>query len=397
MTIKRFGIDFNLQEDKIYLDSATIGKMPVASLDTIVDFYQKEGSAAIRGVHHEAVESLKKLEINRKFLADFFKIETSQVSFLPSKETALTNVLFSLESIKERKIITSILEDHSILAPIIRTHQTHGTSLNYLNLTDEQELLNKIHEQITSKLDILVLSSLTPTNGIKRDWSEIAKFCQDIEATFILDISNSVGHETVEFKGNAPNIILSSSCVGALGPQGIAFQILSNDIEKDMDPLIVGGGSIIALEERIYHLTSSGSKFECGIMNLANISSLICSMKLLANVGFSRIQEHESSLNNLIREELRNLPGIDLMEIQGVEYGPITSFASKVIDANDITIILDDLKNIIIRSGALCAHLFMYELPYNDIARVSTHLYNTKEEIRIFIEILESVMSQMET
>ncbi|NPD88085.1 MAG: aminotransferase class V-fold PLP-dependent enzyme [Asgard group archaeon] len=397
MTITRFGNDFNLQEDKIYLDSATIGKMPVSSLDTIVDFYQKEGSAAIRGVHHEAMESMKKLENNRKNIADFFKVETTQVSFLPSKETALTNALFSLEAIDKRRIITSILEDHSILAPVIKTHQSFGNELQYLNFEDEQELTDKIHEQITSKADILILSSLTPTNGIKRDWKKIAKLCHEIEATFILDISNSVGHEPIELNGISPDIILTASCVGALGPQGLALQILSNDIEKAMNPLIVGGGSIIALEETMFHLTSSGSKFECGILNLANILGLTNSLELLSNVGLSKIQEHELKLSTLIRKGISNLPSIELIEIEGVEYGPITTFASDILDANDTAIILDDMKNIIIRSGALCAHLFMYELPYNDLARISTHLYNTEEEIKTLIEFLEEILSKIET
>lgn len=397
MTITRFGIDFNLQEDKIYLDSATIGKLPVSSLNTIVDFYQKEGTATIRGVHHEAMESMKKLENKRENVADFFKVEAAQVSFLPSKETALTNALFSLESVDKRRIVTSILEDHSILAPVIKTHQSFGTGLEYLNFKDEQELTDKIHEQITSKTDILIFSSLTPTNGIKRDWKEIAKLCRDIEATFILDISNSVGHEPIEFNQMSPDIVLTASCVGALGPQGLALQILSNDIEKEMDPLIVGGGSIIALEETMFHLTSSGSKFECGIMNLANISGLTNSLELLSNVGLTKIQEHELKLNSLIRKDFSNLPGINLIEIEGVEYGPITTFASEILDANDIAIILDDMKNIIIRSGALCAHLFMYKLPYNDLARISTHLYNTEEEIKILVEFLEEILSKVET
>jgi cysteine desulfurase/selenocysteine lyase len=393
MTVKRFGIEFNLQEDNIYLDSATIGKMPVLSLNKIVEFYQNAGSAAIRGVHHEAIESSKILENNRRIFADFFKVEKSQISFLPSKETTLTNALFSLEDIEQREITTSLLEDHSILAPSIKTHQFLGTKLQYLNFEDELELIDKIQEKINSKSDILLLSSLTTTNGVVRNWKEIAKICQDIEATFILDISNSIGHELIELNSVSPEIVISASCVGALGPQGLAIQILSKEVEKEMNPLIVGGGSIIALEETMYHLTSSTSKFEVGILNLANISALACSLELLSKVGLSKIQKHEKKLNNLIRSGLSNIPGIKLIQIEGVEHGTITSFVNEVLDANDIAIILDDMNKIIIRSGALCAHLFMYDLPYNDLARVSTHIYNTEEEIKIFLETLESILS----
>ena len=395
MTINRFGIDFNLQEEKIYLDSATVGKMPVDSLNSILDFYKNEGTAAIRGVHHEAMESIKKLETKRKEFGNFFKVEPFQISFLPSKETALTNALFSLESISERRIITSILEDHSLIAPAIKTHQSFGSDLKYLNFEEEEFLLERLQEQISSKSDVLILSSLAPTNGVRRDWKEIAKLCRDVEATFILDISNSIGHELMELNDVAPDIVISASCVGALGPQGLALQVLSNDIEKEMDPLIVGGGSVIALEETMYHLTSSGSKFECGIIDLANISALMTSLNILSQVGFSKIQEHEMGLHNLLRKELGNLEGIELIGIEGADYGPIITFGSNILDANDISIILDDMKNTIIRSGTLCAHLFMYELPYNDLARISTHLYNTEEEIKILLEIISSLFQQI--
>jgi cysteine desulfurase/selenocysteine lyase len=301
-----------------------------------------------------------------------------------------------LENIGKRRVVTSILEDHSILAPVIKTHQSFGTELQYFNLDDEQQLVDKIQEQVTTKSDILILSSLTPTNGVKRDWKEIAKLCHEIEATFVLDFSNSVGHEPIELDNISPDIALTASCVGALGPQGLALQILSNDIDKEMDPLIVGGGSIIALEETMFHLTSSSSKFECGIMNLANITGLANSLELLSEIGLTKIQEHEAKLSAKVKNGLRDLSGIELIGIEGVEYGPITTFANKNLDANDIAIILDDMKNIIIRSGTLCAHLFMYELQYNDLARISTHLYNTEDEIKILVEFLEEILSQIE-
>lgn len=393
MKISRFNIDFDFPENQIYLDSATLGKMPIASLAKMTEYYKYCSSAAFRGVNQDTLRTLKELESNREYVSNFFRTDTQNVSFLPSKEVALTNVLFGINNIKEKKIVTSVLENHSLLAPSIKTHQMLGTHIDYLSINDEINILDSIQEKIVGDSDILLLSALTTTNGVLRDWKEISKICKENNTTFILDISNIVGHEVIHFYDTTPDIVLADGSVGALGPQGIAFQIISEEMNKELDPLIVGGGPIIALEEFTYLLTSTGSKFECGIINSASISALVNSLKLLFDAGLDKIHEHDTKLNNILRQKLKNTPNIEIYELDGAKHGPITSFACKSLDANDIAIVLEELKGIIIRSGALCAHLFMYELPYNDIARVSTHLYNTEEEIKIFIETLHSILS----
>lgn len=394
-SINRFGIDFNIKEGQIYLDSATVGKMPISSIDMISNYYREGGGVPVRGMYNEISRADKKLEENRKQLANFFQVEPIQISFFPSREVALTSALYSLPEINKRKILTSILEEHSVIAPAIRINNDKGTKLSYLTTTEEVDLLSNIEEKINSKEDILLLSSLASTNGVKRDWKEIAKICRDNGATFILDLSYSIGHEEFIFRELMPDIVISSGCIGALGPQGTAFQITTKDIYQDMDPLIVGGGSIITLEEEYYLLNSSGSKFETGLLNLANISAMVNSLKLLSNVGFDKIYEHERKLHTILRGELSKIEGIEINEIENAEYGPIVSFGSKMIEAHDLALVLEDLKNIQVRSGALCSHLFMYELNVSDIVRISTHLYNTEEEIRTVVDTISAVLSQM--
>ncbi len=396
-SINRFGIDFNIKPNQIYLDSATIGKMPLSSIDTITKFYKDGGGVPVRGMYNEISQANSLLETNRRELANLFKVEPIQLSFFPSREVILTNALYSLPEIKNRKIVTSVLEEHSVIAPAIRVNNDLGTKIEYLNTKDEIDVLDKINEKINSKEDILLLSSLTATNGVIRNWSEIAKICQDSGATFIVDISYSVGHEEILFDNILPDIVISSGCIGALGPQGTAFQVTSNETYKEMNPLIVGGGSIITLEEEYYLLNSSGSKFETGLINLANISSMVNSMKLLSEVGFSKIQEHEKKLGVLLRKGLSEIEGIEVMKLENAEYGTIISFGSEIIEAHDFALVLEDLKNIQVRSGALCSHLFMYELKFSDIVRVSTHLYNTKEEIQIFLETLSALIQQLQS
>ncbi len=391
--ITRFGEEFTIPEGKIYLDSATMGKMPVSSLNKMISYYKEINGAAVRSMSQEASAATKVVESSRNEIRDFFNSSESLVSFFPTREIALTNVLFSLDKMKERKIISSILEEHSLLAPTIRVHNTYGTKIDYLTIEEETNLFQSIQEKIEREGDIVLLSSLAVTNGVKRDWAGISRLCKDLGALLLLDISQTIGHEIVDFSENFPDLVISSGCIGALGPQGTAFQITNPEMYESMDPLLVGGGSIIALEEYLYVLENSDSKFEPGILNVPGIVALSNSLKVLSNIGLEKIQNHEKQLDELLRKELQNIPNITLMEIEGAEYGPIISFGSDKFEAHDVAMILEDTNNIISRSGALCSHLFMYEQKYNDLVRISTHLYNTKEEIKIFIDTLSKVVS----
>ncbi|NPD88086.1 MAG: aminotransferase class V-fold PLP-dependent enzyme [Asgard group archaeon] len=392
---QNFDLEFSLPDEDIYLDSATLGRLPTSSIKKIQDFYETNIGGTIRGTHRLAIEASKILEEKRNAISRVFSIAPNQLSFLPSREVAILNSLFYLDKSGKSKILTSVLEDHSILAPIIKISELYNLEIDFLSLKDEENLVDKLNERISSETKAVVLSSLTLGMGVKRNWRSISKICEEKEVPFILDISNSVGHEPYDFTQHSPDIVLSSGSSGALGPPGIAFQILAEDIDKTFEPFLVGGGSIVSLNTNSFKLLSGSNKYEPGQLNLAAIVGLENSLTELKNIGFEKIQSYETKLRDHIIDGLNDASKISLMESDGVEYGPILSFMSEEIDAHDIAIILEDLGKISVRSGALCSHLFMDEIGMDSLIQVSTHVYNTEEDIRKFNELLRSIMEEI--
>ena len=229
-----FGLNFYFSENEIYLDSATSGKVPISSLNKLNDFYKNLGGGINRGTHKKAHEANRELEQSRSLIADVFSIESSRISFLPSRETALTNLLLSDLFSKEDELLISTLDDHSILAPVLKMKQFKDTKLNYLSLQDELNLSESLVEKISRETKAIILSSLTLGLGATRDWKKLTKIASENEIMFILDISNQVGHEKFNFSKIHPDIVISSGSIGALGPQGTAFQILSEGMENSL-------------------------------------------------------------------------------------------------------------------------------------------------------------------
>lgn len=390
-----FNLEFLLPDEDIYLDSATLGRLPTSSIRLIQNFYETTIGGTIRGTHRLAIEASKVLEEKRNAISGVFNVAPNQLSFLPSREVAILNSLFYLDKTGKSEILTSVLEDHSILAPLIKFSEIYDIKIDFLSLKDEENLKDKLDERISRETKAVVLSALTLGIGVKRDWENISKICKDREVPFILDISHSVGHESYDFTEHSPDIILSSGSAGALGPPGVAFQILAEDIDKTFEPFLVGGGSIVSLNTNSFKLLSGSNKYEPGQLNLAAIIGLENSLTELNNIGFEKIKSYEMKLRDSIADGLRSSSQISLVERNGLEYGPILSFMSEEIDAHDIAIILEDLGKIFVRSGALCSHLFMDEIGKDSLVQVSTHVYNTEEDIRKFNELLNSIMEEI--
>ena len=231
--------------------------------------------------------------------------------------------------------------------------------------------------------------------GVSRDWRTIAKLCKDLGVPLILDISYAVGHQPLFFNNELPDIVISSGSFGALGPQGTAFQITSEEMNGRFNPILVGSGAIVSLDHENYTLLKKNSKYEPGIINIAGIVGLANSLELLSNVGFEKIQNHESRLREMIVKEIKEISQLELIADEALKLGPIISFVCEEIEAHDIAIILEDIGNITVRSGALCSHLFMKEIEKDSIVQLSTHLYNTQEEIKIFNDTLNSIMEEI--
>ena len=110
----------------------------------------------------------------------------------------------------------------------------------------------------------------------------------------VIPFKNKIGQTKIKNLNSAIKELLADFEIEKLYLQAADHvkKRIDKEKNKELDPLIVGRGPVVALEEFTYLLTSTGSKFECGIINTAGISALVNSMKLLADVGLLKIKEH---------------------------------------------------------------------------------------------------------
>jgi cysteine desulfurase/selenocysteine lyase len=73
----------------------------------------------------------------------------------------------------------------------------------------------------------------------------------------------------------------------------------------------------------------------------------------------------------------------------------VVSFTVDDMDPHDIAMILDEVANIMLRSGNHCVHSWFKAKGIDGSTRASAYFYNTEEEAQIFGETLEEIVGKI--
>ena len=134
-------------------------------------------------------------------------------------------------------------------------------------------------------------------------------------------------------------------------------------------------------------------KFEAGTPNIADAIGLAAAIKYLEQVGMDNILAHEKALTKHAVKGMKDLSKITL-------HGPtsladrcgIIPFSVKGLSSHDVALLCDSY-GIALRSGYHCAQPLHQIFQLQSSARASFYVYNTKEEIDRFIEVLKELQA----
>ncbi|MCK4367732.1 MAG: aminotransferase class V-fold PLP-dependent enzyme, partial [Thermoplasmata archaeon] len=114
----------------------------------------------------------------------------------------------------------------------------------------------------------------------------------------------------------------------------------------------------------------------------------------LSNIGLSDIEEHSRALNRKGTKLLENVPGLEILGPDVENRGAILPFNMEGLDPHDVAMILDEVANIMIRSGMHCVHSWFNAHGVKGCARASFYIYNTEEEVDILGEQIAKISEQ---
>lgn len=389
----------------IYIDNTATSQRPIQVIRAMEEFYRTYNANVHRGIHTLSEEASELYEEAHKVVARFIGAKGMQEIIFVRNTTEALNIValsYGLGVIeKGDEIVISIMEHHSNMLPWIYLAERKGARIRVVDILDNHTLnYDMLAEIINEKTKIIAITQASNVLGTLNDIKKIAKLAREVDATLVVDGAQSVPHIPVDVR-DIDCDFLAFSGHKMLGPTGIGALYGREELLEKMNPVFVGGGMISSVSLQIdgRHDVEWGVlpwKFEAGTPNIAGGIGLAEAVRYLENVGMQNIKEHEYKLTKYALEKLREGLGdnIDIYGPPPEERVGIIPFNIKGMDPHVVALYLDEY-GICVRSGFHCAEPLHHRLGLEKgTVRASFYLYNTFEEIDIFVDALVEIFKK---
>ena len=382
----------------IYFDSAATAHRPFIVLNAMTHFYATENANPLRGLYSLSERATMAYENSRQVTADFINAkEPAEIVFTRNASESLNLVAYSwgMNNLKAGdEICVSIMEHHSNIVPWQMVCRHTGAKLVFMEcdkqtgIISDEEIASKINKNTKIVSVVHVSNVLGVTNPVKK----IGEAAHNVGAIFIVDGAQSAPHMKVDVQDiNADFFAMSGHKL--CGPMGIGALYGKRALLESMEPFLRGGEMIEYVTRENATWAEIPHKFEAGTVSAADAVGMAAAIRYLQNIGLENIEKHDAELTCRLIAGMEKIPHVNIIgSHDGNKRCGIVTFTIDGVHPHDISSLLSDEK-IAIRAGHHCAQPLGQYLEQTATARASLYLYNTEQEIDIFLEKLAQVRS----
>lgn len=396
--------------DLLYFDSAATTHTHKWVVDRMDKFYREERCTVHRGDGKLSKKIEDELEMSRSRVADLIGASSEQILFTSGATDGLNQIAEWNRSVKT--VIITEGEHNSNLIPWLAQGRSIGNGLAILPLEYDSNRMpvinmNRAMEVIArhsgnALLSVCTHSNLTGTPVAYSPYHDLLKEAKQFGIITCIDACQTVGHLKFDVDLNYADWAVFSAHK-MYGPMGIGAVYYRNGT-NNLRPLRFGGGQVEHISLADIHMRDAPFKHEVGTPNIPAVLGFGMAAELINYVGYDEIVKKEIAVSNAlndaglfntsITEELNCIAFNVFPTIYGNFSVPgcqnIYSFTSKF-NSSDISALLAE-RDVIVRSGKMCAHMFADKFSQNGLLRISVAPYNTPKECHSLLPILDNVL-----
>jgi cysteine desulfurase/selenocysteine lyase len=383
---------FKRRPEITYLDSAATSQTLYTVADDMRDFLLSNKSNAHRSGNSMGTWVDQQYQLSKELIGKWLSIDhpEKRVVFNSGTTQGLNDATqFIMSAMSSGVVFIGIDSHHSLILPWTQSGNAKWKVV-FIELDKDGRLdLNDLETKI--KLEPMAVSKVIAVNavsnvlGLVNDLDGIKKIALNYAAVSIIDASQIISKRQVNFSGFD---FVAWSWHKVYGPMGLGC-LLIDPVWLNYNPVRPGGGTVISVSIDSVTWQTNAGKFESGTQNLAAICTLPKLVQWLIDHQ-NDIEAHDMSLAKIINDQ-----------VSLAQFTPTSKTDSgllclePVIGAvEDYTMMLDG-KNIMIRSGKLCAEPLIKQISNNGLLRLSWGCYTTKQEIELALDSLGEIHARL--
>jgi cysteine desulfurase / selenocysteine lyase len=353
--------EFPALEGRTYLNTATFGQLPKRSVEAAARHFARRDET-LCGDFLSWFDDIDQL---RRALGRLIGAGQSDIAFIPNAASALALLLNGLEWKPGDRILT--LKDefpNNIYSPALLARR----GVEFIETT-----LEDFYKELTPAVRLVVLSEVSYMNGRRPPLEEISRRVHELGGLLYVDGTQSLGALRFNVRTVEPDMFAVHGYKWLLSPNGAAFMYLRPSLRERIEPVVIGWRSHKTWREvdNLHHgapeFVEAAEKYEGGMLAFAALYAMQASVEMILELGPETVERRVLELADYTRAALRRLGARLPCDEQPYFESPIVAAC---FDRGDASALARELHarrvHISARHGLL---------------RISTHFYNTEEDV----------------
>lgn len=381
----------------VYFDNAATTQKPLCVIERERDYYLHENCNIHRGVHYLSQMATEAYENARKTVAKFINArQAEEIVFTRGTTESLNLLATSLGKLlvnEGDKVVVSAMEHHSNMVPWQQMCFDNKGQLLVIRMDKNGVLdLNHYEELLKQKPKIVSIAHISNTLGTVNPIKEMIAMAHKYDIPVIIDGAQSMAHQVIDVQDlDCDFYVFSGHKMYA--PMGIGGLYGKMEWLEKMPPYQFGGEMVdkVSFEKTTFNKVPF--KFEAGTPNVGAALGLETAVKFIQSFDRQEVEAYEDELLRYATEKLSTIEGIRFIG-QAPKRNGLISFVIDGIHPYDLGTIIDKM-GVAVRTGHHCAEPVMTFFDIPGTVRASFAMYNTKEEIDVFVKAVNRAATML--
>lgn len=373
-------LDFELNPEIIYLNNGTMGPSPRMVMQAMTDRLNEVNSNGVYGGgDHEAIQAI----------ADLVKADKTEIAFTHNVTEGINIAAWGLPLKSGDEVILSNHEHVGNAGPWLNLARLKGIKIKVMPYgKTADETIQIFKKSVTRKTRVLAIPHIPCTTGLVAPMKELCSIAAARNIITVVDGAHGTGMLNLNLAEMGCDVYVSCCHKWLLGPKGTGYIYVRKEFQNKLESIFSGAYStkdwVVSREEvRLDGLVDNAHKYYFGTQSSELYYGVVAAVHYHQTIGVGEVEQRIRNLNDYLFNSLNDLKGISILTpAEASSRCGVVSFRFEKLNNKDFFDTCAKKKKIIryVPEGGL------------DCIRVSTHLYNSLDDVDAILSEVRQVL-----
>ncbi len=371
---------FPLTKDRVYFNNGTFGPAPYTVLKAMEQ----------SNLHINTSGEYGQTDLEREKLAAFLSIKTKELSLTHNTTEGINIMAWGIALNPGDEVIVTTHDHAGNALPWLNRAKLHGIVLKtFTPAATGEENLDIIQKLSGPKTKVVAIPHVTCTTGLVFPIKEIADFARSRGIISAIDGAHGAGSFDLNLAELGCDFYAGCCHKWMTGPSGTAFLYVKEDMLERLQPYHIGGASdsgwdMSTVPPILKGYAPSARRFDYGTQSTTLMKGVTAATEFQLEIGKAKIESRIRELNQYLFDGLMEFS--DQLEL----------LTPAEANSRIAMVAFRPKKSPYQQVGAELGKqgFRIRQVPEGGVnaIRISTHIYNTKEELDQFLRILPAAL-----